>query len=161
MLPTLIRFLICLSLCAAPVFVAAFEVGEFKSGMAQERVLQLLRSQGFKITKQSPTSVGWVYDSRVHSAGFCNGRLTYYSPGVPGGIQGFIRRVTQLTNQYGQGEFRSVSSETNVGELNSLSVTWVLGADTLRVTYFAASKQTAESQQVQWFSPSECREQMQ
>lgn len=161
MTPRIARALFSVLIYAAPIAVCAFEVGEFKSGMAQERVLQMLRTQGFKITQQSPTSFFAQRESEFHSLGFCNSRLTFFSSGVPGGIRGFIRRVTQISNQYGQGDLGSLSSETNVGEINSLSVTWLLGPDTLRVTYFAQSERSAESQSVAWFTRSECRDRMQ
>ena len=138
----------------------AWESGEFKSGAPQDRVLQRFRSQGFKIQQLSPTSYMADRGHDTFNVGFCNGRLTFHSASVRGGIRGFIRRVSQLSNRYGQGELGTLNSETNSGEVNMLSVTWQLGVDTLRITYVARTENVAESQEVAWFARSECQDQL-
>ena len=154
------RLLLASIVCAIPINLFAFEVGEIKSGMPQEEALQRLRAQGFKITQQKPSYFIAMRNRDARTAAFCNGRLVSFSYSVPGGVRGFIRRMSELSNQHGQGDVRASSSETDVGELNSLSATWIFGTDTLRVEYLVGSQRSSESQTVIWFTKSECSDRL-
>jgi hypothetical protein len=147
-------------LAVVSAIALAWDTGEFKSGEPQDRVLERFRSRGFKIQEFSPTSYFATHGNDATSLGFCNGRLTAHGVNVQGGIRGFIRRVSQLSKQYGEGKLGARVSETNLGELTALSVTWTLGSDSLRVSYVAKSEFSAESQSVAWFTRSECQEQL-
>jgi len=110
-------------------------------------VLATLEKRGYKVTAVIDVSGEFsvVRGDEVNLVTFCKGRLMAYSYSVPSGIRGFIRRVTQLTAQLGPGDFASMSSETSVGELNSLSVTWTTQPDQLSVSYFAPAERSSES----------------
>lgn len=140
----------------------SFEVGGIISGTSQENVLATLKQRGFKVTPVEGSGLfGAVRGDEFHTVSFCNGRLTIYTYSVPGGINGFIRRVTQLTAKLGHGDLSSASTETSVGELNTLSITWMTGAERLRVSYVALTKQFDESVSVSHFVSSECQAQLQ
>lgn len=128
--------------------------------MAQDDVLTGLKRQGFKVHAQEampPNSYLAIRNDEIHNLSFCNGRLTAYGYTVPGGIRSFIRRVNELTAKRGDGNYSVMSTESNVGELNSLTFEWREGNDTLKVSYFARSEASAESVSVPHVTPNDCR----
>jgi hypothetical protein len=143
-LRTLCLLVVLLSL---PSIGLGFEIEGIKAGTAQNDVLVRLQRQGFTVRAEETTpNLYFAFrDDEHRHVSFCKGRLISYGYNVPGGIRSFIRRVHELTTTRGAGAYSSMSTESTVGELNSLAFAWREGLDTLKITYFAPSERASES----------------
>ena len=139
-MPTLLRLLllVCLTMPAAQ----AFEVAEFKAGMAQNEVKnQLIANWNFERVVEPSDDVILAYDNdpsvaRRYQFRFCKGKLVGFEQDVRPSLKALIITVNNYNNKYGQ-PFR-VYSNTHVvsnGEKAVFAMFWKEAQDTIAVKY--------------------------
>ncbi len=133
-------FLIAAGL-AAPA-AHAFEVAEFKSGMAQNEVKTLLIANwNFDRIVDPSDDVILAYDTnpdiaRRYQFRFCKGKLVGFEQDVRPSLKALIITTNNYNNQYGQPS--RVYSNTHVvsnGEKAVFAMFWKNGVDTIGVKY--------------------------
>lgn len=121
---------------------SAFEVAEFKSGMAQMEVKnQLIANWNFDRVVEPSDDVILAYDNdpnvaRRYQFRFCKGKLVGFEQDVRPSLKSMIITVNNYNNKHGQ-PFR-VYSNTHVvsnGEKAVFAMFWKDGADTIAVKY--------------------------
>ncbi len=137
------HFLSTLALGLASVHPAnAFEVAEFKSGMAQMEVKnQLIANWNFDRVVEPSDDVILAYDNdpnvaRRYQFRFCKGKLVGFEQDVRPSLKSLIITVNNYNTRYGQ-PFR-VYSNTHVvsnGEKAVFALFWKDGQDTIGVKY--------------------------
>ncbi len=120
----------------------AFEVAEFKSGMAQTEVkTQLIANWNFDRVEEPSDDVILAYDNdpnvaRRYQFRFCKGKLVGFEQDVRPTLKALIITANNYNNKYGQ-PFR-VYSNTHVvsnGEKAVFAMFWKDGSDTAAVKY--------------------------
>ena len=120
----------------------AFEVAEFKSGMAQMEVkTQLIANWNFDRMVEPSDDVILAYDNdpnvaRRYQFRFCKGKLVGFEQDVRPSLKSLIITVNNYNNKYGQ-PFR-VYSNTHVvsnGEKAVFALFWKDGTDSIGVKY--------------------------
>lgn len=137
------RFILSLFLALLGVASAqAFEVAEFKSGMAQTEVKnQLIANWNFDRVVETSDDVILAFDNdpsiaRRYQFRFCKGKLVGFEQDVRPSLKSLIITVNNYNNKYGQ-PFR-VYSNTHVvsnGEKAVFAMFWKEGSDTIAVKY--------------------------
>lgn len=137
------RFILSLSLALLSIASAqAFEVAEFKSGMAQTEVKnQLIANWNFERVVEPSDDVILAYDNdpnvaRRYQFRFCKGKLVGFEQDVRPSLKSLIITANNYNNKYGQ-PFR-VYSNTHVvsnGEKAVFAMFWKEGSDTIAVKY--------------------------
>jgi hypothetical protein len=138
-LPAALAILLSLSL----VFpAAAFEVAEFKSGMAQTEVKnQLIANWNFDRVVEPSDDVILAYDNdpsvaRRYQFRFCKGKLVGFEQDVRPSLKSLIITVNNYNNKHGQPT--RVYSNTHVvsnGEKAVFAMFWKDGQDVVGVKY--------------------------
>lgn len=132
--------LLC-ALLAAPT-ASAFEVAEFKSGMAQSEVMtQLLANWNFDRVVESSDDVILAYDNdpavaRRYQFRFCKGKLVGFEQDVRPSLKSLIISVNNYNQKHGQPV--RVYSNTHVvsnGEKAVFALFWKSGVDHIGVKY--------------------------
>jgi hypothetical protein len=122
--------------------VGAFDVAEFKSGMAQTEVKnQLIANWNFDKVEETSDDVILAYDNdpsiaRRYQFRFCKGKLVGFEQDVRPSLKSLIITVNNYINKYGQ-PFK-VYSNTHVvsnGEKAVFAMFWKNGLDTIAVKY--------------------------
>ncbi len=134
------------ALLLAPLLMAsqasAFEVAEFKSGMAQSEVKnQLIANWNFDRVVETSDDVILAFDNdpsiaRRYQFRFCKGKLVGFEQDVRPSLKSLIITVNNYNNKYGQP--MRVYSNTHVisnGEKAVFALFWKQGADTIGVKY--------------------------
>ncbi|MBM4180057.1 MAG: hypothetical protein FJ209_00695 [Betaproteobacteria bacterium] len=120
----------------------AFEVAEFKSGMAQNEVKQLLLANwNFDRIVEPSDDVILAYDNdpniaRRYQFRFCKGKLVGFEQDVRPSLKALVISVNNYNNQYGQPS--RVYSNTHVvsnGEKAVFALFWKSGAEFIGVKY--------------------------
>ncbi len=120
----------------------AFEVAEFKSGMAQNEVkTQLIANWNFDMVVEPSDDVILAYDNdpsiaRRYQFRFCKGKLVGFEQDVRPSLKGLIITTNNYNNQYGQPS--RVYSNTHIvsnGEKAVFAMFWKNGVDTIGVKY--------------------------
>jgi len=120
----------------------AFEVAEFKSGMAQAEVkTQLIANWNFDMVVEPSDDVILAYDNdpsiaRRYQFRFCKGKLVGFEQDVRPSLKGLIITTNNYNNQYGQPS--RVYSNTHIvsnGEKAVFAMFWKNGMDTIGVKY--------------------------
>lgn len=120
----------------------AFEVAEFKSGMAQNEVKQLLLANwNFDRVVEPSDDVILAYDNdpniaRRYQFRFCKGKLVGFEQDVRPSLKALVISVNNYNNQYGQPT--RVYSNTHVvsnGEKAVFALFWKNGAEFVGVKY--------------------------
>lgn len=120
----------------------AFEVAEFKSGMAQMEVkTQLIANWNFDRVVEASDDVILAYDNdpnvaRRYQFRFCKGRLVGFEQDVRPSLKSLIITVNNYNNKYGQPS--RVYSNTHVvsnGEKAVFALFWKDGTDSIGVKY--------------------------
>ncbi len=120
----------------------AFEVAEFKSGMAQNEVKQLLLANwNFDRIVEPSDDVILAYDNdpniaRRYQFRFCKGKLVGFEQDVRPSLKALVISVNNYNNQYGQPT--RVYSNTHVvsnGEKAVFALFWKSGAEFIGVKY--------------------------
>lgn len=132
---------LCTLLSLAPAALA-FEVAEFKSGMAQNEVKQLLLANwNFDRIVEPSDDVILAYDNdpniaRRYQFRFCKGKLVGFEQDVRPSLKALVISVNNYNNQYGQPT--RVYSNTHVvsnGEKAVFALFWKSGAEFIGVKY--------------------------
>jgi hypothetical protein len=132
--------LVILLLTATPA--SAFEVAEFKSGMAQNEVKQLLLANwNFDRVVEPSDDVILAYDNdpgiaRRYQFRFCKGKLVGFEQDVRPSLKSLIITVNNYNTQHGQPN--RVYSNTHVvsnGEKAVFALFWKSGAEYIGVKY--------------------------
>ena len=131
---------------AAVLFAAstaqAFEVAEFKSGMAQNEVKnQLLANWNFDRVVEASDDVILAYDNdpgiaRRYQFRFCKGKLVGFEQDVRPSLKSLIITVNNYNTQYGQPA--RVYSNTHVvsnGDKAVFALFWKNGAEYVGIKY--------------------------
>ncbi|MEW5770026.1 MAG: hypothetical protein AB1831_06625 [Pseudomonadota bacterium] len=120
----------------------AFEVAEFKSGMAQAEVKnQLIANWNFDRVVEPSDDVILAYDNdpsvaRRYQFRFCKGKLVGFEQDVRPSLKSLIITVNNYNNKHGQPA--RVYSNTHVvsnGEKAVFAMFWKDGQDTIGVKY--------------------------
>lgn len=120
----------------------AFEVAEFKSGMAQNEVKTLLIANwNFDRVMDLSDDVILAYDNdpaiaRRYQFRFCKGKLVGFEQDVRPSLKALIITTNNYNNQYGQPT--RVYSNTHIvsnGEKAVFAMFWKNGIDTIGVKY--------------------------
>ncbi|MDP2431693.1 MAG: hypothetical protein Q8O33_06650 [Pseudomonadota bacterium] len=120
----------------------AFEVAEFKSGMAQNEVKTLLIANwNFDRVVETSDDVILAYDNdpaiaRRYQFRFCKGKLVGFEQDVRPSLKALIITTNNYNNQYGQPS--RVYSNTHIvsnGEKAVFAMFWKNGVDTIGVKY--------------------------
>lgn len=120
----------------------AFEVAEFKSGMAQKEVKTLLLANwNFERLMEPSEDVILAYDNdpalaRRYQFRFCKGKLVGFEQDVRPSLKSLIISANNYNNQYGQPS--RVYSNLHVvsnGEKAVFALFWKNGVDTYGVKY--------------------------
>jgi hypothetical protein len=120
----------------------AFEVAEFKSGMAQQEVKnQLIANWNFDRVVEPSDDVILAYDNdpsiaRRYQFRFCKGKLVGFEQDVRPSLKSLIITVNNYNTRYGQPH--RVYSNTHVvsnGEKAVFGMFWKEGMDTIAVKY--------------------------
>jgi hypothetical protein len=136
------RLSILLFACLGISTAQAFEVAEFKSGMAQSEVKgQLIANWNFDRVVEPSDDVILAYDNdpnvaRRYQFRFCKGKLVGFEQDVRPSLKSLIITANNYNNKYGQ-PFR-VYSNTHVvsnGEKAVFAMFWKEGSDTIAVKY--------------------------
>ncbi len=131
-----------LSMCLAGSSAQAFEVAEFKSGMAQNEVKTLLIANwNFDRVEETSDDVILAYDNdpaiaRRYQFRFCKGKLVGFEQDVRPSLKALIITTNNYNNQYGQPS--RVYSNTHIvsnGEKAVFAMFWKNGMDTIGVKY--------------------------
>jgi hypothetical protein len=131
-----------LAACLAAPAANAFEVAEFKSGMAQNEVKTLLIANwNFERVMEPSDDVILAYDNdpsiaRRYQFRFCKGKLVGFEQDVRPSLKSLIITVNNYNTQYGQPN--RVYSNTHVvsnGEKAVFALFWKNGIDTIGVKY--------------------------
>jgi hypothetical protein len=132
---------VCLALLSIPA-ARAFEVAEFKSGMAQTEVKQLLIANwNFDRIVEPSDDVILAYDNdpsiaRRYQFRFCKGKLVGFEQDVRPSLKSLIITVKNYNDQYGQPD--KVYSNTHVvsnGEKAVFALFWRHDAEYTAVKY--------------------------
>lgn len=135
------RLILLVAGLTAP-FAHAFEVAEFKSGMAQNEVKTLLLANwNFDRVMEPSDDVILAYDTdpaiaRRYQFRFCKGRLVGFEQDVRPSLKALIITVNNYNNQHGQPT--RVYSNTHIvsnGEKAVFAMFWKNGVDTIGVKY--------------------------
>ena len=136
---------VLVSLSAAALFASAaqaFEVAEFKSGMAQNEVKnQLLANWNFDRVVEASDDVILAYDNdpgiaRRYQFRFCKGKLVGFEQDVRPSLKSLIITVNNYNTQYGQPA--RVYSNTHVvsnGDKAVFALFWKNGAEYVGIKY--------------------------
>lgn len=133
-------FLLPLILITSPA--SAFEVAEFKSGMAQNEVkTQLIANWNFDRIVEPSDDVILAYDNdpsiaRRYQFRFCKGKLVGFEQDVRPSLKSLIITVNNYNTQHGQPN--RVYSNTHVvsnGEKAVFALFWKSGAEYIGVKY--------------------------
>lgn len=120
----------------------AFEVAEFKSGMAQNEIKTLLIANwNFDRVVEPSDDVILAYDNdpsiaRRYQFRFCKGKLVGFEQDVRPSLKALIITSNNYNNQYGQPT--RVYSNTHIvsnGEKAVFAMFWKNGVDTIGVKY--------------------------
>ncbi|MDD5390228.1 MAG: hypothetical protein PHD37_12835 [Gallionellaceae bacterium] len=140
---TMTRFpLFFLATCLIGLPAHAFEVAEFKSGMAQTEVKTLLIANwNFDRVAELSDDVILAYDNdpaiaRRYQFRFCKGKLVGFEQDVRPSLKALIITTSNYNNQYGQPS--RVYSNTHIvsnGEKAVFAMFWKNGTDTIGVKY--------------------------
>ena len=131
----------CLTLWKLPM-AQAFEVAEFKSGMAQSEVKnQLIANWNFDRVMEPSDDVILAFDNdasiaRRYQFRFCKGKLVGFEQDVRPSLKSLIITVNNYNNRYGQPH--RVYSNTHVvsnGEKAVFAMFWKESMDTIAVKY--------------------------
>lgn len=134
--------LFLLAACLAGPAAHAFEVAEFKSGMAQNEVKTLLIANwNFDRVVETSDDVILAYDNdpaiaRRYQFRFCKGKLVGFEQDVRPSLKSLVITVNNYNNQYGQPA--RVYSNTHVvsnGEKAVFALFWKNGVDSIGVKY--------------------------
>lgn len=128
--------------CLAGSSAHAFEVAEFKSGMAQNEVKALLLANwNFDRVVETSDDVILAYDNdpaiaRRYQFRFCKGKLVGFEQDVRPSLKALIITTNNYNNQYGQPS--RVYSNTHIvsnGEKAVFALFWKNGMDSIGVKY--------------------------
>lgn len=134
--------LLPLAACLGAAAAHAFEVAEFKSGMAQTEVKTLLLANwNFDMVVDTSDDVILAYDNdpgiaRRYQFRFCKGKLVGFEQDVRPSLKALIITSNNYNNQYGQ-PIR-VYSNTHIvsnGEKAVFAMFWKNSVDTIGVKY--------------------------
>jgi hypothetical protein len=134
--------LLLLAACLLASAAHAFEVAEFKSGMAQTEVKTLLLANwNFERVVEPSDDVILAYDNdpgiaRRYQFRFCKGKLVGFEQDVRPSLKSLIITTNNYNNQYGQPS--RVYSNTHIvsnGEKAVFALFWKNGVDTVGVKY--------------------------
>jgi len=134
--------LFLLATCLAGPTAHAFEVAEFKSGMAQNEVKTLLIANwNFDRVVELSDDVILAYDNdpaiaRRYQFRFCKGKLVGFEQDVRPSLKALIITTNNYNNQYGQPS--RVYSNTHIvsnGDKAVFALFWKNGVDTIGVKY--------------------------
>ncbi len=134
--------LFILAACLIGPSAHAFEVAEFKSGMAQNEVKTLLIANwNFDRVVETSDDVILAYDNdpaiaRRYQFRFCKGKLVGFEQDVRPSLKALIITTNNYNNQYGQPS--RVYSNTHIvsnGEKAVFALFWKNGVDTIGVKY--------------------------
>jgi len=134
--------LFLLAACLAGSTAHAFEVAEFKSGMAQNEVKTLLIANwNFDRVVETSDDVILAYDNdpaiaRRYQFRFCKGKLVGFEQDVRPSLKALIITVNNYNTQHGQPS--RVYSNTHIvsnGEKAVFALFWKNGVDTIGVKY--------------------------
>ena len=132
----------CLACLLVPYSAQAFEVAEFKSGMAQNDVKQLLIANwNFDRVVEPSDDVILAYDNdpsiaRRYQFRFCKGKLVGFEQDVRPSLKSLIITVNNYNTQYGQPS--RVYSNTHVvsnGEKAVFALFWKSGLEYIGIKY--------------------------
>ena len=141
-LKSILRLTLILVTGLAALPAGAFEVAEFKSGMAQTEVKnQLIANWNFERVLETSDDVILAYDTdpniaRRYQFRFCKGKLVGFEQDVRPSLKSLIITVNNYNNKHGQ-PIR-VYSNTHVvsnGEKAVFAMFWKEGLDTIAVKY--------------------------
>jgi hypothetical protein len=144
---------------------SAWEIGEFKSGMARSEVEKALKTWNFDRSMTVGNDGLFAYDLPNNPAGrrflftFCNDKLAAFEQEVEPAFRHFVVIASNYSNLYGNP--LKVIPDTSVianGEKNLLAMFWRKGTDYVGLKYvlFPASEQLSMSWQVSnncWQAP--------
>jgi hypothetical protein len=134
--------LFLIAACLAGPAAHAFEVAEFKSGMAQNEVKTLLLANwNFDRVVEPSDDVILAYDNdpsiaRRYQFRFCKGKLVGFEQDVRPSLKSLIITVNNYNTQYGQPA--RVYSNTHIvsnGEKAVFALFWKNGVDHIGVKY--------------------------
>ena len=134
----------CLLLCVCLVGSAhAFEVAEFKSGMAQGEVKTLLLANwNFDRVMEPSEDVILAYDedpsiARRYQFRFCKGKLAGFEQDVRPSLRSLILTTNNYLNQYGQpSRVYSNTHDVSNGEKAVFAMFWKNGVDSIGLKYY-------------------------
>jgi hypothetical protein len=145
--------------------VHAWEIGEFKNGMARGEVEQALKTWNFDKTLSVGTDGLFAYDLPNNPAGrrflftFCNDKLVAFDQEVEPAFRSFIVIASNYSNLYGNPlKVIPYTSVVANGEKNLLAMFWRKGSDYMGVKYalYPSSEQLSMTWQVNnncWQAP--------
>ncbi len=141
---------------------ARYSAEQIRQGLPVDAVRASVESDGQKIHGSNADNFWWIYRTGrneqeiVGILRFC-GRLLYeQSLAATGGTSGFIKRIAQFENQYGPGKYVAEALINEIGEKNSLEVSWKLRDLVLTLTFIAAVGKVSETQWSSMAVPSVC-----
>lgn len=143
----------------------AWDIGEFKNGMARVEVEQALKTWNFDKTLPIGNDGLFAYDLPNNPAGrrflftFCNDKLVAFDQEVEPEFRSFVVIASNYSNLYGNPiKVIPYSSVIANGERNLLAMFWRKGPDYIGVKYvqFPASEQLSMTWQISnncWQAP--------
>ena len=158
---TLFRFGAMLLLIAFTDFVeASFSAEKLRAGITESQLRAMVDADGYVLRAGEGMDTRWVYrksnNEIVATYYMCQGKVYRQAITVSGGPAAYIKRVTQLNRQFGEGKVSVESAMGSVGERNSLEFVWRGRDEIITATYFAATPSNSESQWVSTAVPSIC-----
>jgi hypothetical protein len=120
---------------------AAFEVGEFKSGMTRDQLKTTLKSWNFEKSIETADTLT-VYDATDNAAArrylfvFCNDRLVGFDQDVPGTFRNFTTITGNYNAEYGNPiKVQALNNVIASGAQNTLVIYWRKFSDIIGVRY--------------------------
>lgn len=148
-------------IATAPCY-ADVTLQEIETGITEKAVISREKASGFRISRNEQNDQVYISNPQtnqvIKTIRICNGLVYSYSTDLEGGIESFIKRISQFNNIYGKPETDATTTMTNYGELNSLEVTWMQGKKVVVLSFTSASSGIAESQWLQYGVPSICKQ---
>ena len=139
----------------------AWEVGEFRNGMARGEVEQALKTWNFDKVLPVGTDGLFAYDLPNNPAGrrflfsFCNDKLVAFDQEVEPAFRSFIVIASNYSNLYGNPlKVIPYSSVVANGEKNLLAMFWRKGSDYMGVKYVLYP--TSEQLSISWQISNNC-----
>jgi hypothetical protein len=139
----------------------AWEIGEFKNGMARSDVEQALKSWNFDKTLPVGNDGLFAYDLPNNPAGrrflfsFCNNKLVAFDQEIEPAFRSFVVIASNYSNLYGN-PFKVIpySSVIANGQKDLLAMFWRKGSDYIGIKY--AIYPTSEQLSMTWQVNNNC-----